>query len=49
MTVIAHTVVVLALIAAGVVLSALGHDGTPAWTALGAYGAGASVQAAVAS
>ena len=40
-----HTVVALALIAAGVCLSVTGHDGTPAWAALGGYGGGAGVQA----
>lgn len=44
MTTVAHTVVALALIAAAVVLSVTGHDGTPAWTALGGYAGGAAVQ-----
>lgn len=46
---ITHTVVLLALIAAAVTLTATGHDGTPAWAALGAYGAGAGIQKAVSS
>lgn len=42
---IAHTLVVLVLIAAAVVLTVTGHDGTPAWAALGGYAGGSAFQA----
>jgi len=44
MALMLHTFVTLALIGAAVALTALGHDSTPAWAALGSYGAGAYVQ-----
>ena len=46
MSAVLHTVVVLALVGAAVALTVTGHDGTPAWAALGAYAAGAGVQKA---
>lgn len=46
MTAVLHTVIALALIGAAVALSVTGHDGTPAWAALGGYAGGAGVQKA---
>jgi hypothetical protein len=43
---LAHTIVVVALIGAAVALTITGHDGTPAWAAIGGYAGGAGVQKA---
>lgn len=43
-SVISHTLIAVALIAAAVTLTVTGNDATPAWAALGAYVAGAGVQ-----
>lgn len=44
LTAVLHTVVVLALIAAAVVLAVTGNDATLAWTALGGYIGGSAVE-----
>lgn len=43
-SIVAHTIVAVALIAAAVVLTVTGNDSTPAWGSLAAYIAGAGVQ-----
>lgn len=42
---VTHTLIVLSLIAAAVTLTMTGHDGTPAWAALGGYAGGSAVVA----